>query len=440
MNRAATSDTAGGGSACPPWWRSPWAGMSLVLVLMITAYAPALRGGYIWDDDDYVTRNETLLSADGLWRIWSDPSATPQYYPLVHTSFWIEQHLWGLNPAAYHWTNVLLHALNAVLAWLVLRRLSVPGAWLAAAIFALHPVHVESVAWITERKNVLSGAFGLGALLRLAAVCRGSEGIARRARRKSMYYAIALLLFVGALLSKTVVCTLPAVMVLLIWWKRGRVKWTDLWPLVPMFVLGIGLGLVTAWLEKHHAGATGADWQLSWLQRCLIAGRAPWFYAGKLLWPQTLVFIYPRWEVTPPRAWQYAFPAAFLIAIATLWALRGRIGRGPLVAVLCFAGTLFPALGFFDIYPMRYSFVADHFQYLASIALLALAAAALDLAGGFGEDRATRLRAALCAALLLALGAPVPGGGPGLITVWKALGRYHRQESGLLDGACQPRP
>ncbi len=146
---------------------------------------------------------------------------------------------------------------------------------------------------------------------------------------------------------------------------------------LPFFVAGAALALVTSWLERTHVGASGPDWALSVLDRCLIAGRALWFYAGKLLWPANLTFIYPRWQVDPGVWWQWLFPLMAVAMVTILWSLRERIGRGPLVAVLFFAGTLFPALGFANVYPMRYSFVADHFQYLASAGLIALAAAGL---------------------------------------------------------------
>ena len=152
-------------SPLPSAWNQKWIlGLLLVLVTMI-AYQQTWHIGYIWDDNFHVTGNPTLRDLHGLWRIWSEVAATPQYYPLVHTSFWLEYHLWGLNPVGYHLVNVFLHALAAVLLWRVLVRLQIPGAWLAAAIFAVHPVEVESVAWITERKNVLSAVFYFAAAL-----------------------------------------------------------------------------------------------------------------------------------------------------------------------------------------------------------------------------------------------------------------------------------
>ncbi|MFO8008889.1 MAG: tetratricopeptide repeat protein [Candidatus Brocadiia bacterium] len=355
----------------------------LLFALAVSAYLPATQSGFIWDDDDYVQQNRLLRSLAGLRRIWFEPTATPQYYPLVHTTYWLEYHLWGLEPAGYHVVNILLHAMCAVLAWRVLRSLQVPGAWVAAAVFAVHPVHVESVAWITERKNVLSGVFYLGAALayvRYALPERGKPDAGPRRYGSRWLYAASLALFVLALLSKTVACSLPAAALLVLWWKRGRPKWQDVRDLAPFFVVGIALGLVTVWLERHQVGAAGREWSLSAVERVLIAGRALWFYAGKLAWPAELTFTYPRWEVNPAVWWQYAFPASAVACVVALALARRRIGRGPLVGVLFFAGTLVPALGFFDVYPMRFSFVADHFQYLASLGLIALAVAAVSSA------------------------------------------------------------
>src|SRR5208282_34024 len=301
----------------------------------------------------------------------------PQYYPMVHTTFWLEYHVWGLNPVGYHLINVLLHGTAAILLWQVLLRLRIRGAWLAAVIFALHPVQVESVSWITERKNVLSAVFYFAAALAyLRYVALAEPGGPNRHRWH--WYLGALVLFLAALLSKTVTCTLPAALLLVCWWKKGRVQRDDIFPLLPFFALGVGLGLLTAWMEKYHVGAQGAEWSLTFADRCLIAGRALWFYAGKLVWPAHLTFIYPRWEINPAVWWQWLFPVAVVGVVAGLWLARRRIGRGPLVAVLFFAGTLGPALGFVNVYPMRYSFVADHFQYLACVGLITLCAAGLD--------------------------------------------------------------
>ena len=380
----------------PARWQHILKALTL-LALTLAAYWPAVHAGYIWDDDDYVTENRTLLSADGLRQIWFQPGATPQYYPMVHTTFWIEYRLWKLNPLGYHFVNILLHAIGATFLWRVLLRLQLPGAFLAALIFALHPVQVESAAWITERKNVLSGVFYFAAALaylrfvaRQDAVRTQSRSI-RRATSALPYYCVALLLFACALLSKTVTCSLPAALLLVFWWRKGRVSGADVWPLTPLFLIGAGLAWNTAQMEKHTVGAVGAEWALSFLDRCLIAGRALWFYVGKLLWPAKLAFIYPRWEINPADWWQWLYPVIAIAVGVALWGLRHKLGRGPTTAALMFAVTLFPALGFVNFYPMRYSFVADHFQYLACVGPIALAAAALTLWSSRFSMRPARL-------------------------------------------------
>jgi tetratricopeptide (TPR) repeat protein len=376
-----------------------------LLALTLLAYLPALGAGFVWDDDDYVTDNPTLRSLDGLRRIWLEPGAVPQYYPVTFTSLWIEYRLWGLDPFGYHLTNVALHALNALLLWTILARLQIAGAGLAAAVFALHPVHVESVAWITERKNVLSGAFYLASALAYlrAALPYPAAGRPAGARENARFAsAAALVLFVAALLSKTVTCSLPAALLLVLWWKKGRVGSIDAARLAPFFVLGAGLAAVTIWIEKQHVGASGADWDLSFVERTLVAGRALWFYAGKVFLPVRLTFIYPRWEIDAAQAWQFVPPAAAVAVLLALFFARRRLGRGALAAVLFFAGTLVPALGFADVFPMRYSFVADHFQYLASIGLIVAACAAG--AGVWRPRGATGVGIAFSAALLLLLG------------------------------------
>jgi protein O-mannosyl-transferase len=305
------------------WARRPWFLALVLAVVTFVAYQPTWHAGFIWDDDTHVTENANLRSLHGLYRIWFEPLADQQYYPLQLTGFWIEYHLWGLRPFGYHAVNILLHVLNALLLWMVLQQLEIPGAWLAAAIFAVHPVQVESVAWVSELKNLLSTTFYLGALLAFIRF-RPLTGEERAGPPSWGYYALAIALFLCALLSKTVACTLPAVLVLLLWWKRGRVERQDVGVLSPMFLLGITFGLMTAWLEKHHVGASGPEWSLSFLQRCLLAGRALWFYAGKLFWPHNFIFIYPRWEIDPGAWWQYLFPVRPWL----FWLRCGGCGRG----------------------------------------------------------------------------------------------------------------
>jgi Tfp pilus assembly protein PilF len=348
-----------------PWWLQP-VGFAILVVALVVAYSPALRGELLWDDNAHITGAD-LRSWRGLWRIWFDLGATQQYYPLLHSAFWLEYKLWGDAVLGYHLVNVGQHAVSAMLLAYILQRLSVPGAWLAAAIFALHPVHVESVAWISEQKNTLSLLFYLAAAV---AYLRFD------AERSRGYYVLAFVLFILALLSKTVTASLPAALLVIFWWKRGRLSWrTDILPLIPWLILGAGAGLFTAWVETHLIGATRAGIDLTWPQRFQLAGRVLWFYAGKLIWPDNLTFIYPRWTVDAGNLlyWIPSIGSALLAMV--LWSIR-RFTRTPLSIFLLYAGTLFPVLGFITIYPFRYSFVADHFQYHASLSLLGLLSAA----------------------------------------------------------------
>jgi protein O-mannosyl-transferase len=346
-----------------------WLFIVALLAAVVLVYQPAWHGDVLWDDDMHITRPE-LQSWHGLYRIWFELGATLQYYPLLHTAFWIEYRLWGDATLGYHLVNVLLHTTAALMAALALRRLKIPGAYLAAAVFALHPIQVESVAWITEQKNTLSAAFYLGSLLAYLHFDR---------TRTTSRYLLALGLFVLGLLSKTVVATLPAALLVIFWWQRGRLSWRrDVLPLVPFFAIGATAGLFTAWVERKLIGAEGAAFDLTLVERCLMAGRVIWFYLGKLLWPGKLLFIYPRWQISQAAWWQYLFPLATFLLLAVLWALRRR-WRGPLAGLLFFAGTLFPVLGFFNVFPFIYSFVADHFQYLAGLGIITLMSAGVAL-------------------------------------------------------------
>ena len=353
-----------GPRASPTSRASLWWTAALILGLALACYWPALRGAMVWDDDAHVTRPE-LRSEAGLWLIWTNPAATQQYYPLLHSAFWLEHRFWGDSTLGYHLANVLLHAAAAVLLTLVLRRLRVPGAWLAGLVFAVHPVCVESVAWISEQKNTLSLVLYLLAAL---AYLRFDGGRGRPGA--GWHYLLASALFALALLTKTVTATLPAALLVVFWWQRGRLPWRrDFLPLVPWFVAAAASGLFTALVERKLVGAEGAGFDLTLAQRCLLAGRVIWFYLGKLLWPTHLVFIYPRWDVKSEAVGWTAYLAAAVLVTAALWFLRRR-SRGPLAAWLFFAGSLFPALGFFNVYPFIFSYVADHFQYLASMGIV----------------------------------------------------------------------
>ncbi len=469
-----------------------WLGALLLILATAIAYIPAMRAGFIWDDDSYLylTDNNIIVRNDGLKRIWTTTS-TPQWYPMVFTTFWAEYRLWGhtpnpelgknevqrkadppdperdekpawFNPTGYHIVNVLLHAFTAVLVWRILLRLKVPGAWLAAAIFALHPVHVESVAWITERKNVLSGFFYMVSLLSFLWFAeRKWLGVGGSLAA----YLLAIVAFVAALLSKSVTCSLPVAAILAAWLIKDRMRWPAVViGVMPFFALGLAMASLTSWYEFHkmeegywepmpigkafrlaavsvvdkqerERARARSDYDLTALERTIIASRSLLFYAQKLIVPHPQAFFYPLWKdpsvrrapdgsrlprdpskpsvLDPSNAVNLWPIAAVLAAGVVVIGLSVIYGRGIFIACFFFAMTLTPALGFFDTYPMRYSFVADHFQYLASLGPICLIAAGLALlfrpkpGGGVAVpalNGATAVGGVLAIILLIALG------------------------------------
>lgn len=332
-------------------------------MLVALSYIPALLGGFVWDDVIF-TEEPTIRDASGLWSIWFSPSEIEReghYWPIVYTSFWLEDKLWDLAPLGSHAVNVLLHLLNCLLLWSLAGRLQVPGAWAVAAVFAVHPLHVESVAWVIERKDLLSGLFYLAAAslwLRLEAAPRLGT------------YLSTMVLFVAALLSKSIAVTFPAAMLVVHWWKHGRVKPAEILRAMPFFLVGF---CVTAADLAFYRGKDVVSFDYSIVERTLIAARSLWFYAGKLAWPFELPVIYPRWEPDATDILSWAFLGTAIAAVILLWLFRGRIGNGPLAGVSYFALTLSPVLGFVDFSYMEFSFVADRYQYLAGIGLIAVA-------------------------------------------------------------------
>ena len=379
--------------------------------LVVVSYFPALQGGFVWDDVTF-SEEPVIHSPGALRSIWLAPADIRNeghYWPLVYTSFWLEHRLWGLQPAGYHAVNLLLHLLICLLLWRLLLRLQVPGALLIAAVFAVHPLHVESVAWIIERKDLLSALFYLGAVLtwlRFTEVERVG------------HYLLLVLLFAAGLLSKSVVVTLPLALLLVQWWRVGRVTRRDLLRVAPLLVLG---AVVTAADLAYYRGREVLELGYTLAERMLIAGRALWFYAGKLVWPLELMVIYPQWELDARSLAGWGYVAAAAGLPLALWLLRERIGRGPLAGALYFALTLGPVLGFVDYGYLQFSFVADRFQYLAGIGVLAvlLGAAAHAVgklpAGVPATGGWQRLRYAawgVAAVVVLLLGKPdlAPGG------------------------------
>jgi tetratricopeptide (TPR) repeat protein len=389
-------------------WERGWLKGWLLVAAAVFAYQPVWHAGYIWDDDIYVTNNRLLTAPDGLKRIWFSQDSPSQYFPLTYTTFRIERMFWGLNPAGYHWDNLLLHAANALLVWRLLKRLSVPGAWLAAAIFALHPVQVESVAWITERKNVLSLSFFILALLAWI------EFIEDRPKRLWRLYFLSLVSYALALFSKTTTCTLPAALLLILWLKEKRINRVRLAQVVPFLVMGVGMGLLTVWWERYHQGTRGPLFSFGLLERILIASHAIWFYAGKLVWPVNLNFSYPHWTINPADPLAYGWLAAGVGLGAAIYFARRFAGRGVEVTVLFYVATLSPVLGFIMLYTFYFSFVADHYQYVASIGPIALAAAGISNGLGRFKQRSRSLKPVCCGVLLLTLG----------VLTWRQCGMY----------------
>jgi protein O-mannosyl-transferase len=379
---------------------SMWLAALLLVLATILAYQPVWHAGFIWDDDKYVTQNPMLIATGGLRQIWFSAHLQSQYFPLVFTTLRFEHSIWGLNPLGYHLVNVLLHATNALLLWHLLRRLAVPAAWLAAALWALHPVQVESVAWVTELKNVQSTLFYLSALLAWV------KFIGNPAKPALAFYWLALLFYALALLSKTTACTLPAILMLILWWKRETIGWRRILQILPFLLMGLAMGMLSVWWEKHLGDYEDPDTgvSLGLVERLLIATRAVWFYAAKIFWPLNLTFSYPRWEIDPRSALQYLGLAGCLAVAGGLWWSRRIVGRGVAAGVIFFAAVLSPLLGFIPLYTFRFSFVADHYQYLGSAGLIVLTAVGITMAFSFMEKRGLLLKPAGYGALLLILG------------------------------------
>ena len=375
----------------------------LVALVVLFVYWPSIRGGFLWDDAAHITRAD-LRPLSGLVKIWANLRETQQYYPVLHSAFWLEHRIWGDSTSGYHLVNMALHGFNACLFSALLSRLFRMGSiqadpWGAAALagllFAAHPVCVESVAWMSEQKNTLSLALYLLAAWVYLDFCE---------TRRLKPYVGSSMLFLAALGTKTVTATLPGALLVVLWWRHGRIQARrDVLPLVPWFAVAAASGILTAWVERHVVGAEGAGFELAPFDRLLLSGRIVWFYLGKLAWPADLAFIYPRWRLdADPWA---AIPLLGAMAITALfWAIRSR-WRGPLAAWLFFVGSLFPVLGFFNIFPFLYSYVADHFQYMASMGILAAAACSLATLVERRSRGITTAGRVLCLALVAGLAA-----------------------------------
>jgi len=343
----------------------------LAIVLLTSIfYYPSLSNDFIWDDDDYILNNFSIQRPEGLKDIWLSYK-TPQYYPVVFTSFWIEYHTWGARPLGYHVVNLMFHIFNALLIYAILLKIYKTLAFPVALIFALHPVHVETVAWITERKNIY------GAFFYLLAVWFYTRFFESDHRRD---YAFSFISFVLALLSKSITVTFVAVPLLIRWWQQKRLRKVDFINLIPFGFIGLLAGLNTVYLEIVRVGAKGDNWSLPLWGHLVLPGKIILFYIYKLLLPFKLMFFYPRWDIDPSMPWQW-LPVCAIVAILVLFYMyKDQIGRGAFATFFFFTASLFPALGFFNVYPMIYSYVADHFQYIASIGMIIFLCGAAEFA------------------------------------------------------------
>ena len=313
------------------------AAATVIVAAVFIAYFPSITGDFIWDDDQHLVEDPFMEKADGWRRIWFAPERYVwNYWPVTRSSFWLERRIWGLNPVGYRLVNLALHSLNALLLWKILASLGVPGAWFAALLFAIHPVNVETVAWITQRKNTLSMFFYLLAIRWYLDFDR---------RNNKGFYAASLAAFALSLLSKTATVTLPAVLLLIALWK-GRPSLPDAFRrLAPYFLLALAAGLASVWFEKHYIGSGGPEFQFSAAERVILAGRVFWFYLGKTLWPHPLIFVYPRWAIDPGMALSWLPLLALAAVLAFFFFKRRRWGGGAFFALAYFAVSLFPVSG-----------------------------------------------------------------------------------------------
>ena len=355
----------------------------MIVVATILIYIPSLNGSFIWDDNDiYITQNQGIKASDGLYRFWFTTQAA-EYYPVSNSTFWIEWRLWGMNPIGYHATNLILHIVGAMLIWGVLHKLSIPGAFMTGLIFAIHPVNVESVAWIAERKDVLAMLFFLVSIWCYSNYEIPSPLTSYRSAlssvhsplttvRPSLFYWLSLASFVLGMLSKGSIAVLPALLLGIIWWLRPLTRW-DLIRTVPFFIISIVLTCVN--ISFQIRGSEDVIRSASFTERLLDAGIVVWFYLYKALLPINLSFFYPMWHIQVGNPLWWLPLLAAMIVTSILWRYRKTWSRSLLFAWVFFCVALVPVMGFADVYFMKYSLVADHYQHMAIIGVIALASA-----------------------------------------------------------------
>jgi len=350
-------------------FRSQYFLAAILILATLIVYLPVFNAGFVWDDDVFLFENPLIHASDGLTRFWFT-TQPPDYFPLTSSMLWFEWRLWGDNATGYHVINVLLHAISALLLWRLLAALKIPGAWLAGLLFAIHPVNVESVAWITERKNTLPMVFYL---LTLCAYVRFDQSSLRR------WYVISLVAFLLGLLSKTSVVMLPFVLLGAACWRHGKLTRQDLLRSIPFFALSLVLGAITVWYQTQNAIGDEIIRTDGMASRLAVAGCAVWFYLFKAILPLNLCFVYPRWTLDPHALASWLPLLAGVGVFVVLFMYRKPWTRTLRFALGYFVITLLPVLGFVDIYFMKFSLVADHWQYFAIIGIIVPICAGLSL-------------------------------------------------------------
>lgn len=382
--------------------RRRWEPFALGVALVIatfTAHFPATQAGYIWDDNISLYENLLVRAPNGLYKFWFT-TQTPDYWPLSSTIFWLEWQIWGNNPKPYHVTNIALHALSAVVLWRVLIRLGLSGlgGFLGGLLFAIHPVTVESVAWISERKNVLSMTLYL---LSILTYLRFTD------QGRRTWYILALLAATAALLAKTSVVALPAVLLLLVWWRQNRITRRDIVRTTPFFMISLAFGLTTVWFQSHNAISSDVVRPEGLCSRIATVGWTAWFYLYKTAAPINLTMVYPRWNIDGRNVLSFV-PLILLVAcFLVLWYGRKSWGRAPLAALASFVIVLAPVLGLLEMSYCRYSLAADHLQYPGMPGPMALAGSTMATAWSWTRRKNIRGLAggiaALCGIMVLTL-------------------------------------
>lgn len=326
-----------------------------LVIVVFAAYKPCWHGDWIWDDGILVLDNP-VQKPGGLANVWT-PGGYLNYWPVSYSAYWLEAKLFGLeqNPFGFHLVNIGLHALAAILLWRLLVRLRLPGAFLAAAIFALHPVNVETVAWISQLRGILSLVFALVSVLFF---------LSYEQKSGRWRFGLSLLAFALSALSKGDALTLPIVLLALAWWQRRRIGRQDALRAAPFFLIAAVMAALE--ISAQHSLDSVLVRTDGIFSRTAIAGCAVWFYLWKFIWPLNLLPVYPRWSIpAAPLAYLPLLALAGLFVLA--WRYRLTWGRSVVMAIVCFVVLLLPVLGFANITFMEFSLVADHWQYVAMI-------------------------------------------------------------------------